>query len=133
MPKDEVFDPAWLRKQLRDLPVSGRWVVAYSGGGDSHALLHALKNGGAGNRPLIAVHINHGMQPMANEWSKSCFEYCEEWDVPFELIHIDVSPYKNESLEACAREKRYAALRSIMREGDGLLTAHHADDQAETL
>lgn len=133
MPKDEVFDPVWLRKQLCDLPVTGRWVVAYSGGGDSQALLHALKNGGAGDRPLIAVHINHGMQTMAEEWSKSCSEHCQEWGVPFELIHIDVSPHKNESLEACAREKRYAALRSVMRDGDGLLTAHHADDQAETL
>lgn len=133
MPKDEVFDLAWLEKQLRDLPVTGRWVVAYSGGGDSQALLHALKNGGAGDRPLIAVHINHGMQTMAAQWSEFCADNCKKWDIPFELIHIDVCPHKNESPEACAREQRYAALRSIMRKGDGLLTAHHADDQAETL
>lgn len=133
MPKVEIFDPAWLARQLDGLPVTGRWVVAYSGGGDSQALLHALVNGAAGTRAVRAVHVHHGLQPDADAWADRCSTHCAAWGVEFEVVRLNARARAGDSPEARARELRYRALRQGLARGDALLTAHHADDQAETL
>lgn len=114
------------------MPCSGRWVVAFSGGADSTALLHALASGGALGRDLLAVHVNHGLQAEAEHWARQCEAVAATLGVPFRLQRVRVAADRS-GPEAGARSARYAVLAESMRSGDVLLTAHHQDDQAETL
>ena len=123
---------------LKDLPIFPqikRFVVAYSGGMDSHVLLHviAAKCGELDDVKVMAVHVNHGLSENASEWSVHCANECEKLGVSFVCINVDASPESGESPEAAAREARYLAFAGLVKEGDCLLTAHHQDDQAETL
>ncbi|MES2489076.1 MAG: tRNA lysidine(34) synthetase TilS [Pseudomonadota bacterium] len=105
--------------------------LAFSGGLDSTALLHLLHAQGTKN--LRALHIHHGLQDTADEWAKQCQTQCRKLKVPFEALHVKIDPANSVGPEAAARMARYNALHSRMREGDILVTAHHRDDQAETV
>ncbi len=108
-----------------------RWCVALSGGVDSVALLHFLRHTLKTSLPVIAVHVNHHLQPQANAWQDFCVDLCRRWDV---ILYVaDVQLPKDGSLEANARRLRYEAIFSRLTAGDVLLTAHHEDDQAETV
>lgn len=112
-----------------------RFIVAYSGGLDSHVLLHsvaAMRDELKGCE-IIALHINHGLSEKADEWTTHCKTQCEALGVLFKNVNVDANIKAGESPEAIAREVRYQAFREFMQEGDCLLTAHHQDDQAETL
>jgi tRNA(Ile)-lysidine synthase len=82
---------------------------------------------------IAAVHVNHGLSPMAPRWAEHASRVCRDLDIPLELIHIDARAPAGESPEACARARRYDALRKLIQREEILLTAHHQDDQAETL
>ncbi|MEW5756582.1 MAG: tRNA lysidine(34) synthetase TilS [Pseudomonadota bacterium] len=130
-----AFSSEHLAQHL-DLPNAPQRIwVAYSGGVDSHCLLHAL----AALSPrhpaldLNAVHVHHGLSLNADAWAAHCRAVCAQLQIPIQLIHVDAKPANGQSPEAAAREARYAALRRIVQPGDWLLTAHHQDDQAETL
>jgi len=128
------LSPQRLAGLLNGLPAARRYWVAYSGGLDSQVLLHAL----AGLRPelpaeLHAIHIHHGLQPHATRWAEHCRATCAALQIPFSLHRLDLRPAKGESLEAVAREARYAVFQERMGPGELLLTAHHRDDQAETV
>jgi tRNA(Ile)-lysidine synthase len=118
---------------LLRFPPARRYRVALSGGLDSSVLLHALA-AERGSLPggLAAMHVHHGLHPEADNWQARCESTCRDLGVPLESFRVSVKPAKGESLEAVAREQRYAAFRELMRQGDALLLAHHADDQAET-
>lgn len=103
-------------------------IVAYSGGLDSTVLLHALV-ATLGTGHLEAVHIHHGLHPAADDWATHCRRQCEALGVPLTVLSVQVPA----TGEAAAREARYAVLRAHARPGDVVITAHHADDQAETL
>ncbi len=108
--------------------------VAFSGGLDSHALLHALCELRAGYPfELSAIHIDHGLQPESAAWAESCVRVCRELGVPCAVERVRVVAAPRQSPEALAREARYARLRECVRPGDVLMTAHHRDDQAETV
>lgn len=132
-----TFDPDRLLARLDELQAgrpARRYVVAYSGGLDSSVLLHAL----AATRqqhglPILAVHVNHGLSPDADGWEDACRRRAGELAVDFDSVAVTVPEHSGEGLEAAARRARYAALHEKMREGDVVLTAHHEDDQAETL
>ena len=116
------------------LPTPDRLWLAYSGGVDSSVLLHILAN----NREnlvseLTAVHVNHQLSPDADTWASCCRSICEKTNIEFKIITINAKKIKGFSQEAHAREMRYAALENVIGKGDLLLTAHHKDDQAETL
>jgi tRNA(Ile)-lysidine synthase len=83
--------------------------------------------------PLRAVHINHGLRPAANDWAKHCRSLCRRLGVPLTVRKVSVLPARGQSLEAVARDARYAALGRGLRRGEWLLAAHHVDDQLETL
>jgi len=128
------IDAAQLLDQLAQMPAASRYRVAYSGGCDSHVLLHAL----AGLReqlaaPLEAIHINHGLSPRAGEWAAHCRAICAALNVPLVETTVHAHPGLGESPEAAAREARYSAWRELLQAGEGLLLAQHQDDQAETL
>jgi len=111
--------------------------LAYSGGLDSHVLVHSL----AGVRhvsdtcltPSVkVVHINHNISPNSDMWEQHCRKVCENLNLPFYALSISLDLKSGESLEEQARNLRYAKLSSLMEDGDFLLTAHHQNDQAET-
>jgi tRNA(Ile)-lysidine synthase len=131
-----------MSSQLADIPQSLRQsipdgtslCVALSGGRDSSVLLHAL----AGLRDqsrwqLRAVHINHGLQSGADGWARHCEQFCKDLDVPLGVQQVVTPEDAGRGIEAAARDARYAALRADIRPGEWLLTAHHEDDQIETL
>jgi tRNA(Ile)-lysidine synthase len=110
-------------------------VVALSGGADSSALLAAASvlRDAHESWHLRAVHIDHGLQAAAAEFQAACQLQCERLRVPLTVLRVDVEVEPGDSLEAAARDKRYAALEADLAPGECLLTAHHARDQAETL
>lgn len=114
--------------ELGDVPL----VVAYSGGPDSTALLHALA--GRSPRPrLRALHVDHGLHAESGVWSLHCRRFCESLDVPFEAIRVTVDFSRGEGVEAAARRARRAAFAGALHEGERLVLAHHRDDQVETV
>lgn len=119
----------WLKNQTANVAIK----VAYSGGRDSHVLLHALSQLRAQHPFLLsAIHINHGLQAISGDWSKHCHEICDAYSVPLTLIELNLTIPSGESLENIAREHRYAAFSQSLKENEILVTAHTEDDQAET-
>ncbi len=110
-------------------------AIALSGGADSAALLLAASGLGESLRGLRlrAVHVDHGMQAAAASFREACAALCTPLQIPLTVIAVAVEAPPGVSLEAAAREARYAALAAELRPGECLLTAHHAEDQAETL
>jgi tRNA(Ile)-lysidine synthase len=109
-----------------------RLLLAYSGGLDSTALLHVLAHSPLKNR-VEAVHVHHGLQAVADSWAQQCAAQCKQWRLPFHLLKLKIDARDAAGPEAAARSARYAAIAALMRRGDVLVTAHHQEDQAETV
>ncbi|TRX75483.1 tRNA lysidine(34) synthetase TilS [Pseudomonas mangiferae] len=109
------------------------WCVALSGGLDSSVLLHLLARHPQRDRhpPLRALHVEHGLQAAAASWPAHCRALCATLDVPLDCVSVRVDA--GASLEQAARTARYGAFEAACSQGDVLFTAHHRDDQAETL
>lgn len=120
---------------LQSRPAAEDYLLAFSGGLDSTVLLHLLWSvrEEQGLEGLRAVHVHHGLQTQAGQWSEHCRERCRQWDIPFQLLQVNAHAGKGESPEAAARHARYQAMMEQMGPNSVLLTAHHANDQAETL
>lgn len=121
--------------ELRQLLPPGPLLLAYSGGLDSRVLLAwlvALRDADP-DYGLRAVHVHHGLSPHADEWVAHCQQICAAHHVPLEVIRLQLVCGPRQSLEAVARQARYAALAARLSPGERLLTAHHQDDQLETL
>ena len=108
-----------------------RWVVAFSGGLDSHVLLHLLNE--SSTLPIDVVHVNHQLQDDARQWEQHCKAVSRTLKCHCYIERVDVDTREGQSVEAAARLARYHALAKYIDEKTALLTAHHADDQAETL
>lgn len=120
-------------------------AVAYSGGRDSSALLHASLQAAQAlstqGEPLQihALHVHHGLSERADAWLAHCRNECEAYahaglPIRFHAEQLQSAPLTGHSIEAWAREQRYAAL-ARMAQGAGVdlvLLAHHRRDQAET-
>ncbi|WP_036302820.1 tRNA lysidine(34) synthetase TilS [Methylotenera sp. L2L1] len=111
-------------------------LLALSGGLDSSALLHLLVS----LRSLLsfdlhALHVHHGLSPNADAWSALCVEQCRLLNVPINIVHVNVAQSSKLGIEAAARQLRYQALfdERLSIQADFIVTAHHQDDQAETL
>lgn len=129
-----VFTPRHLLAELRRLPACRQYWLAYSGGCDSHVLLHALAAlGHELPAPIQVLHINHGLHADAAQWAVHCQAVCDELALPLIIQCVNAQPARGESPEAAARQARYAAMAALLGSGGILLTAHHQDDQAETL
>ncbi|WP_243395553.1 tRNA lysidine(34) synthetase TilS [Sphingomonas oleivorans] len=110
----------------------GRLGLAVSGGPDSLALLlltHAAFPG-----RVAAATVDHGLRPEATAEADQVHAICGALGVPHEILRIRVEP-GTQGIQAAARKGRYAALIDWCRAGGmaSLLTAHHRDDQAETV
>lgn len=110
-------------------------LLGYSGGVDSHVLLVLLARfvREHAGYTLHAVHVHHGLNPKADAWASHCARICADLAVPFTLKRVSLCLQPRQSLEAVARELRYQALATSLPVGGYLLTAHHQDDQLETL
>ncbi len=125
------FDSDYLAPHLPKLRAAGHCYVGYSGGLDSHVLLHALVKL-LGAESLTAIHINHQLSPNADSWQQHCQACCDDLGVPM-ITEAVVVENSGQGLEQAAREARYAVFERILNETDLLLLAHHADDQVETV
>lgn len=109
-------------------------VLGLSGGLDSMVLLQLLTQWQQQQpgRQLQAVYVHHGLSPHADAWAQFCAEQCQLRQVPFQTIRVSVTGSDN--LEQKARTARYQALSALINSPQrALCTAHHADDQVETI
>ncbi|MFW0079900.1 MAG: tRNA lysidine(34) synthetase TilS [Coxiella endosymbiont of Haemaphysalis qinghaiensis] len=129
-----MLTPGKLFAVLTALASSPRFYIAYSGGLDSHVLLHAMSKCLKKNSILYiqAFHINHGLSSQADLWEQHCQHICEKMKVPFQAERIRLMIRPGHSVEAVARKARYEIFRRTIREGENILTAHTQNDQAET-
>jgi len=130
------FDANLLLRKLLDLQgevTARRYLVGFSGGLDSTVLTHAIKQAPGPGVPVVAVHVNHALQPDAPDWEEHCRRVAAQLNVEFVTRTVQVVDEQGVGPEAAAREARYTAIRALMQDGDVVLSAHHEDDQAETL
>lgn len=129
-----------------------RWWIGFSGGLDSTALMlmaaQWVADGQAAQHGLQirAVHVHHGLQPDADAWAEHCQRVASRLQIPLTVVRLGLQPQSGDSVEALAREARYRAVARLMA-ADGqaasgaehgaaaacLITAHHRDDQLETV
>ncbi len=131
-----------LIRRLKDkyLVPDANVAIALSGGADSVCLFYILAEW-AKKTPfsLTALHLNHGIRgEEADRDEDFCRKLCEYFGVPFMCKHADVpaeAKRTGKSLEEAARDLRYSFFAEVMEEMgiEVLATAHHADDNAETL
>jgi len=113
----------------------GKLCVAFSGGLDSSVLLHSLAQLREAHPAwrLRATHIDHQLQAASKEWAAHCQTIAGKLGIECTVHIVNIARDDKRGLEAAARIARYAALRRELEHGEVLLTAHQADDQAETL
>jgi tRNA(Ile)-lysidine synthase len=129
-----AFTAERLLQILASLPPAEAYLVGFSGGADSTALLHAMRSiRGRLRAPVSAIHVNHGLHGDAPQWQVRCENFCKRLGIGLASVDINPTGDSGKGLEAEARQLRYEAIASQMTPGGALLTAHHADDQAETL
>jgi tRNA(Ile)-lysidine synthase len=133
-----TFSPEDLLERLDALETPGnrphRYVIALSGGLDSAVLAHALaatreRHG----KSLLAVHVDHQLNPGSGDWTAQCRRLADTLGIEFIAESVSVDSAYAGGLEAAARKVRYEALALHTGGGDWLLSAHHRNDQAETL
>ena len=116
-------------------------AVAVSGGRDSTALLHCTAHAAlALGLQVHALHVHHGLHADADAWAQQVEKQVQRWakrglPVHFHLHRVNDSPRPGDSVEAWARQRRYAALASMAQQANCtlVLLAHHRRDQAETV
>lgn len=130
-----ALTPLALEAFLSQHEKSHRYWLGLSGGLDSTVLAHlaslAQEQGSAYRFKL--VHVHHGLHPNADQWVEYCHNLALSFKLELRTLNVSAHPKPGESPEAAARKARYEALSNIMKSGDSLLTAHHQDDQTETL
>lgn len=129
-----TFNSQQLLDSLARLPAPKKYWVGFSGGADSTALLQALHEcRDQLVKPIHAVHFHHGLQGQADAWRDHCRAFCDARDIPFLSEQLEIKQSGRSSPEEEARNSRYRAVANILGDREMYLTAHHAEDQAETL
>lgn len=119
----------------QSLAPDSKLVLAYSGGVDSEVLAFGLSQF-ARQHPEFnyqLVYVHHGLSDNAEAWAQHCLERGQYYDLPVTVERVAVNRGPRLSLEAEARKVRYQAIERHLSENDVLLTAHHEDDQLETI
>jgi tRNA(Ile)-lysidine synthase len=117
----------------RALVLAPPLAVAYSGGADSTALLHAACALWPGQ--VRAIHVNHDLQAAAAQFESNCTTVCEQLHVPLQVVKVKAGHATGESPEDAARKARYTGLADAARAlgVSQVLLGQHADDQVETI
>lgn len=111
-------------------------AVAYSGGLDSTVLLFLTSRYAASHGlPIYAFHVHHGLSGNADAWVQHCRVQSDRFGVALDVVNVLVADVAKHGVEEAARIARYNALGELCRRKGAslLLTAHHRDDQAETV
>jgi tRNA(Ile)-lysidine synthase len=127
----EVYD--YLIKDL-GLKIGDTVVVGVSGGPDSMALLHILKEvKKETDIYIVCAHVNHNVRKESEEEKTFLEKYCDNNQIYFESMKIE--EYGDDNFHNEARSKRYAYFTKIVKKFGAryLFTAHHADDLIETI
>lgn len=134
LPTDSVLIAALLSSVIehRNLLQGRRIWLACSGGRDSLALaalcLQLYRQGKLPFLPQL-LHVNHGLQSASKQWAQHVGKWAAAQQMPCTILHAQVKGHD----EQAARQARYQVMRAHINQGDVLLLAHHADDQAETV
>lgn len=126
-------------EQYNMLPCGSRVIVGFSGGADSVALLSFLWEQRKEKQwELLACHVNHQLRGVEAERDEAfCREFCLERDIPLRVFRENIAEgavESGKSIEEYAREVRYQRFQSLCdSDKDWIVTAHHANDLAETL
>jgi len=117
------------QKELKTL------TVAYSGGLDSHVLLHmvSLLSAARADLNVRALHVNHGLHSESDDWAEHARSTARALNVACSVVKVEVNSEHGEGPEAAARLARYSAFAEHIVPGEHIMLAQHADDQAETL
>lgn len=126
-----MIDSAILQILEVKVRLGSRLWVAYSGGLDSTVLLRCLANSCLYSA-LRAIHVNHDLSPLSDSWQSHCEWVCLDLSIPIVCKKVAVMG-SGAGLEAAARNARHEVFAQQMSDGDILLTAHHRNDQVETL
>ncbi len=119
----------------QEVPSGTGVLVALSGGRDSMVLFDALlRSRGLLKVRVEALHVDHGLRPSSVDDARFVEERCHEWGVPCLVERLGAKPV-SANMEAWARQQRYRLLREalVARDLDWVVTAHNANDVAETL
>lgn len=122
--------------QTHRIPEKAKFIIAVSGGPDSVALLHLFKYL---NLNILALHCNFGLRGKeSNQDEQFVKRFCNLYGIPLSVKQFQTSRYAEEkgiSIEMAARELRYEWFREMKdkKKVDYIVTAHHADDLAETI
>jgi len=117
---------------LHSLPTQvNRLYLAFSGGLDSVVLLHNLLRY-RHRYQIVLWHINHGLQPEAKDMEAFSRAEATSLQLDIRVDHLELDASAG-NVEATARRHRYDLFAARLTKRDALLTAHHANDQAETL
>ncbi|WP_245959059.1 tRNA lysidine(34) synthetase TilS [Marinomonas pollencensis] len=124
------FNPEWVAALFSG---DAQIWLGFSGGVDSHVLLHALVSvlNVEQKAKLTAIHIHHGLSENADRWQQHCQSVCQQLGVKF--VSRQVCLASQASLEDAARKARYQVFEEVLSQDDVLLMAHHGGDQAETV
>lgn len=115
-----------------------QFYIALSGGLDSCILLHVAQKL-VPSKKLVAIHVNHEIEAESFFWEKHCKTICEKLEIPLIIHRVGTllksyTHLKNSAgPEDAARKARYAVFKKTLKPNNCLLTAHHLEDQAETL
>jgi len=130
-----VIDTGPFSALLSEHPRARRWIVAYSGGMDSHVLLELCRRFLQARPPgapvLEALHVDHGVHPEAARWAAHCESVGAGLGVTVHVRRVALGP--DARSEEQLRRARYRAFEAFCGEDDLLLLAHHRNDQAETV
>ena len=136
------YSPAILAEHLVELEDKAgkpaRFVIAFSGGLDSTVLAHSLAELRTNDHrfsdiPVLAIHVDHDLHQDSPDWSEQCAAVAADLGLGFHSLRVNVQLESGKGPEASARDARYSALHAQLSDDDWLLSAHHREDQAETL
>ncbi len=106
--------------------------IGFSGGLDSTVLLHNLSLYPQLIHKITAIYINHNLNINSHLWQQHCEHICEAWKIKY--CNKDIFLSNQSNIEENAREARYQEFLNFLQQNNTcLLTAHHRDDQMETV
>jgi tRNA(Ile)-lysidine synthase len=122
-----------IESALDQVELNAHIYIAYSGGIDSHVLLHLCASIARLGDKTTAVYVHHGLQAEAGAWAEHCRKTAEALGIQFNVLRVNALAGPGESPEEAARNARYNALRALVGPNDVLLVAQHREDQLETV
>jgi len=112
-----------------------QFFIGLSGGLDSTTLVHLLFQilPVEEHSRITLVYVHHGLQSDADRWLEQTQAFAQQLALTYRAVHVNTQAKAGQSPEEAARDARYTAFSELLSPGDFLFTAHHQDDQAETV